>query len=520
MSIALDLPAETKTVAGAWLWPLLFLIVYAVALVWMQHRLAPGGVLVPLGDHAADDILIVEAKRFQLLHGIYSRFGFYHPGPLILQIAALGEQLLVDWLHWFSSYALAQAFVLALLHGIALALLLRLWLQVTGNVLVAFLAVAIVLAIVAHAGRADILVRYWIPHATVAGATMVATGLAGLFLRGPSWLPLIALSGVGLINAHVSFVSLLPVLLIAVTLVAIISRRLPFRLLDGPAILQYTAQHWRPIALSAAIVVVGLLPIVLNYVLHWPAELPRYLEAARRLRINQPIKIVRTIVSFVPLYGIWMLVFLSRVRPASETASQADIRFIGVCLFWTGLIVALLFGLRGVDTPELRFLFYWLTAFIGMAAAAAFVYAWSAWSHRLVRAAVVVAAAALIASPIAAIARLPAWRDARAILAAADVLAGRAGPGRQSVIVLDKTSPGPMWAETVGVIAILNRRNDRSICVEPASWHLLFHERYRCLERRHPDDVVLHVVPREQADATVVAPLLETVVVQRGAGAR
>jgi hypothetical protein len=515
-------PAEINTVGHAWLWPLLFLVAYAAALAWQQHLLTSGVVFVPIGDHAADDILIVEAKQFQLLHGVYSRFGFYHPGPLILQVAALGELALVDWLSWFSSYAAAQSFAVALLHGIALAVTLRLWLLVTGNGLVALLAVAIVPAIIAHAGSPGILVKYWLAHSVVAGATMVATCFAGLFLRGPNWLPLLALGGVIMVNGHVSFVSIAPALVIATVLVAIKTRRLPFAVLDRAAVLQYTAQHRRPIAISAAIIAMGLLPIVIHTIAHWPAELPRYLETASGLRVNQPIKVVRAVVSFVPLYGLWMLVFLPWIRPAQETARQADIRIVGVCLFWTALVVAFLFSLRGVDSLELRFLFLWLTPFIGMSAAAAFVYAWSVWAHRLMRAGVVLVVVTLIASPLVAITRLSAESDTRLILDAAEALAGRAPPGRQSVVVLDKTSKhwGSMWSETVGVIAILNRRNDRSVCIDPASWHLLFHARYRCPEKRHPDDLVLHVVPPADATGTVIAPLLNVVVVQLDKAAR
>ena len=237
-------PADTEgSDTGAWLWPLLFLAAYAAVLAWKQQAFAG---VVPLGDHAADDLLIVDAKRLALLHGVYSRLGFYHPGPLVLQISALGELILFDALRWFSSYYLAQVFVTALLHGIGLALVLRLWLVVTGNVVVALLTVAAVMAAISRGGSPDILLKYWIPHSTVAGATMLATAFAGLLLRGPSWLPLLAVGAVLLINAHVGFVLIVPALVIAVALTAIMAGRLPFAVFDGAATLRYAAMHREP----------------------------------------------------------------------------------------------------------------------------------------------------------------------------------------------------------------------------------------------------------------------------------
>jgi hypothetical protein len=507
-------PADTEgSDTRAWLWPLLFLAAYAAVLAWKQQAFAG---VVPLGDHAADDLLIVDAKRFALLHGVYSRFGFYHPGPLVLQISALGELILFDALRWFSSYYLAQVFVTALLHGIALALVLRLWLVVTGNVVVALLAVAAVMAAISRGGSPDILLKYWIPHSTVAGATMLATAFAGLLLRGPSWLPLLAVGAVLLINAHVGFVSIVPALMIGVALTAIMAGRLPFAVFDGAATVRYAAMHRVPIALSAAIMALGLMPIAINLIANWPAELPAYLATARNLPLTNPLDVLRIIVRFVPLYGVWMLVFLPWIRPASESGTQADIRIVGITLFCSALIVAFVVSLRGIDRPDIRHVFYWMTGFFGMAAAAAIAYAWSVWRHRLVRAAIVIGVIALVASPIARAMRLSPPPDTLAVVAAADTLAGRAGPKGRSVIVLDMNpeSWDRVWTRTAGILAVLNRRDDRSVCIARESWTLSFHARYRCPAEDHPDDVVLHLLARERLAGTEVASMHDVLIVK------
>src|SRR4051812_33543654 len=53
---------------------------------------------VPLGDNASNDMLVQEAKRLALLHGNYSRVGFYHPGPYLFYVMAAGEILFHDLL--------------------------------------------------------------------------------------------------------------------------------------------------------------------------------------------------------------------------------------------------------------------------------------------------------------------------------------------------------------------------------------------------------------------------------------
>src|SRR5215218_6286767 len=49
-------------------------------------------------DSAANSLLVLKAKRFELLHGHYSRLCFFHPGPALLYAEAAGEWLFHDTL--------------------------------------------------------------------------------------------------------------------------------------------------------------------------------------------------------------------------------------------------------------------------------------------------------------------------------------------------------------------------------------------------------------------------------------
>ena len=496
-------------------WPLLLFVAYAAVLFWKQHQ-AFAGFVVPYSDFAADDILIFEAKKFQLLHGIYSRFGFYHPGPLILQFAALGETLLYDWAHLFPTYIAAQAFTVTLLHGVAFAFALRLWLQVTGNIAVALAAVLLTIATISRQADPYVFLIPWAANISVAGATMVATGLAGILVRGPNWLPLLAFGAVMLINIHVSFISIVPGIFVAIVLAALIARRIPTSIGGATAGLRSLSKSFTSVAISAAIVTIGLMPIAINLVAHWPAELPKYLEVAGKLRLNQPIKVFRYIISFLPLYGAWILLFSSRIRPATEDQQQADIRFAAVSIFWSALGMAILFSFRGIDALELRFLLYWLTAFIGIAAAAVFVYLYLVFQRQYLRVVLTVAVVAVSAVPIAQSLELREFVNTQAIVEAARVLAEKAQPDRKIVLELDRSPEAwsDVWSETVGLIAVLNRQGNRSVCIDHLDWHLLFHARYRCDDTGNADAERLRVVMRKRAVGKVVAPLLMTAIIE------
>jgi len=86
------------------LWPLLELHAY--------YFKAP---LYTVGDFAANELLVIDAKHFTLLHGHYSRLGFFHPGPYYLYALALGETLSVDLVPLLGSPLAAYSMTPALL---------------------------------------------------------------------------------------------------------------------------------------------------------------------------------------------------------------------------------------------------------------------------------------------------------------------------------------------------------------------------------------------------------------------
>ena len=81
----------------SWSWPVAFSAILAILLT-------RGGFLftTPLhesGDSAANSILVRQAEHFTLLHGNYSREGYFHPGPAYIYILAAGQAFFHGLLH-------------------------------------------------------------------------------------------------------------------------------------------------------------------------------------------------------------------------------------------------------------------------------------------------------------------------------------------------------------------------------------------------------------------------------------
>ena len=66
-------------------------------------------------DFGANALQIRDAKRFEELHGNYSRFGFNHPGPAFFYVYALGEAVFFDLLKAFPAPFNAHVFTNVLL---------------------------------------------------------------------------------------------------------------------------------------------------------------------------------------------------------------------------------------------------------------------------------------------------------------------------------------------------------------------------------------------------------------------
>ncbi len=460
--------------------------------------------MLPVGDNAADDLLVIDAKHLHLLHGNYSRFGFYHPGPWFIFVAAAGE-ILHDWTGWFRSYFGAQIFAISLTHAVALALSCRLWLLVTGRVSLALLATLVIAAtILAPVAPLNLFIQPWTPYATVAASLLAATGLAGLMLRGPSWLPLLALGCAQMIHGHASFLGIVPVMLGTALLLALLTGRLNNRML--PAARAWTRLHRVPLLLSAGIAVLYALPILLHTLRHWPGEFGRYRAFIGSLPPQSVIAAWRYEAVFIPAGGIWLLLFLlpdGRRRtgrpPAAFVAPRDDLRAAGLVVLFAAALPGFWYSWREVDDSLHRYLLLWLAPFAGTALVAALFHAAGAagpkrrWRMLPCAALGALSMRVLLGvQPTLAmdVAQNLAWQRTVARLLAAPAPAA----ADRTELVLDRSAAAwvPVWIETVELLDAMKRAGRHDFCVSATTWHILFEASNRCAPGR--DHVIRRVM--------------------------
>ncbi len=181
-------------------------------------------------DSAANALSVDRAKHFAQLYGPYSRWGFYHPGPALFYIQALGEWIFYDLLGWtpapYNAQTLLYVFVSVGFFVAALRVFSR-WLAV-GRERWWFLCAALVAATV-HFTAVNRLHSYdpvlgpnvffglWSAHALVLPFLCLLASGASVAAGEGNDLPLLALADGFLLQTHVAQ----PLFVLPLTLLAL-----------------------------------------------------------------------------------------------------------------------------------------------------------------------------------------------------------------------------------------------------------------------------------------------------------
>lgn len=250
--------------ATAWS-ALLAFVVTAVAVVWPNRALFDVA-LPEVGDAAANSLLVNQAKDLDLLVGHYSRVGFNHPGPAVLYVQAAGEGLLHDLLGLVPAPYNGQAIAVMLLSAAVVAAVVAVVHRWSGSLAVA--AAALSTCLVWFAFHEFSLGSPWIPVLVVAPFLLLLVSAASVASGHPEHLWLLALVSGLLVHAHVAFALPVGVLVPAALAGWAWTER------SGP--LALLRRHRRRVAVAAAVAGAFVAPIVLNTLLNWPGELPKY----------------------------------------------------------------------------------------------------------------------------------------------------------------------------------------------------------------------------------------------------
>jgi hypothetical protein len=425
-------------------------------------------------DYAANSLLVLKAKRLELLHGHYSRMGFYHPGPALLYVLAAAEWTLYDVLHVVptphNAHMIAHPLLNAVLLGIALTIIARAaGLRAASAAALAFL---VYFACEGHLNShwfAQTFFLVYLPF-QIAAASVAAGRTAHL-----GWLALTASLAV---HSHASFVLFtVPIALYAIA-------RLWAR--GGYRVRPADARAWRAWGTFALIVGVFVLPIVLHTVLNYPGEIRRYLDH-RRLNAHAAGSaadtarfMVRTLTTDSSLGWSLVAAVAAGAVASALTFPARGRRFVQqilvVCALSSGVMTY--YAARGVDDYQ------WI--YLGIFYGSVLLLGWS-----------------LIAMRVLLLARSTTWRIATAAVGAGVAIwAGATGnftnpyvgapgvPALAESIAADPrwengppilTIDGDAWAEAAALLIELERRGKRPWLIQPQH-HVLFTDAYR------PDD--------------------------------
>jgi hypothetical protein len=424
------------------------------------------------GDFAANGILILEAKRGELLVGNYSRVGFNHPGPVFLYVLALGEWLFHDMLgiapapyngQWMAAVALSATLV-----GLAAA-------QCTAGMSasaasIGSVATLLMLLAAQNSGEPSTLplggiATPWFPLLYVPTyllflATCVRLG------RGQAAAAPIAVGAASmLIHGHVSFVAISPIVLATATAFG-----------GGRLIESARSAPWSLLA-SVIVAVAFASPIALHMATEFPGEIAAYLSYDGGTSSDfRAADLVRFLIGFwysggIPLWpGIVALAAFLLALPRS--GRQAERRFVASALVTAAASTAatVTYVAVGVDDLQHRYVLYYYGA--------------TAWIVVIAFCAVGAALLARTTSAVggaaafAALGVLPHFIDLRSPYRGSEAVRSMSVEAARSELTPLYVTVSD-WPIAAGLMAVALRAGGK-MCIADPSWEFLFSPSAMC----------------------------------------
>lgn len=468
---------------------LVFLACLAVFAVFNRELLFEHG-LIPTYDFSANDLLIQDAKHFALLHGNYSKIGFFHPGPFFLQLMAAVEWLGVDVTGVIASPIGAHAFSAALLHAASVSTLYLALRELFESRLFGVVGAIATLAICRAMIDAEpaFFTALWMPYLYMAASVFVLAACIGMTTSGWRWLPVAILGLCMLGHGHASFVGLAPIM--AVTGAAALWALHRW----GPASLSLKALPGTVVAASAVIVVLFALPIVANTILHFPGEIPKYFRFAGQNKTDSTMASLAYIGRFFQFSLLAIPAFLLLPSRLGNPRTKAA---IAIALA-TGLPAAIFYVLRGLDSLEYLYPLYWATIFVGGSAAVAVLGLIKSYGARPAQSVVaaIVGFVAVMSVPASSLTP-PLGQPQGEFPAALAGVQASAPPGTYAWVDVEMVNFQVIF--DMATLASLDKRQARrSFCIVGETWHSMYPPYLRCDAQRNPMSVRLHARDREK----------------------
>lgn len=275
------MPLTHNNTSRYWAYALLFVLIAAALTVaeWNLIR----AVHTESGDFAANTLLIQDAKRLHLIHGNYSRIGFYHPGPAFLYELAFGELVFWDWLHIVGSPFSGQI-VGGILHNAAwLTVIFALARRLSGSLAPALLFTAI-LVLIPVINEPAISNGIWPPHLYFFPYAAMVLAIAPLVHGRVDTLKTLAVASGLLINGHAAFIPML-----GVTLIVVLAAN--FYLSRHDRAMRVLSRDWlarnrRTLLIALFILFLFFVPLMIATITEWPGPVWDYIRFGRANKGN------------------------------------------------------------------------------------------------------------------------------------------------------------------------------------------------------------------------------------------
>ncbi|AJY12372.1 hypothetical protein K6W16_05345 [Burkholderia dolosa] len=462
---------------------LIFLIVALTLLVINWHLINVHN--VEATDFAANSLLIQKAKHLDLFVGNYSRVGFYHPGPAILYVLALGELVFYDWTHLLPSAFSGQMVAVILYNAAWITAIFRILRKIVGSSIDAGLMLSVFLCIVAYQNF-QFFAGMWFPELyffPFATALVAASRFAAG--KSDTLLPL-ALSAGFLINGHVSFVSTLGIIFALLLLY----NRLQRDRLERSEYM-FGSEYWQAnggaIARAAGVLFLFFVPLIIETIRHFPGPVASYASFGRQHHANTLGAALRYSGQYWGGTAVLVsaIVVMSAVLASGMSSARRAIQGSTLALLATlvSATAAMLFYSKfGVDQLQHRYIGYFYYSVPALAAALLVAATLRAYLSKLSPIVVAIAIAVLLIASARKIDNTPNYAhfyNQPGIADLYDALA-RIKPEGRIVLNLDsKPDPGKIWETTLGLLIYAKRAGNDLVCVNQ-NWHISYTKDAQC----------------------------------------
>lgn len=441
-----------------------------------------------ISDFAANSILIQDAKSFHLLVGNYSRVGFNHPGPAILQVLALGELIFHDLLHLAPSPFSGQLIAAALYNAFWATLVYRLLYRNCQSNATALLGLATFLLMTSMEDF-QILPGIWFPQLYVMPFAVFLLSSVRLAAGYADSLLVLAISTGFLLNGHVSFVAITGI----VILLAVLANFLFFRATDNERVLlskAFIRTHAKYLVAAAAVVFAFLAPLLIRTIIDFPGPVWEYAAFSRAHQPNTLSEAFRYVsvywggpASMAGAGAVLMLIWFSQPRGDS---SGLNISRAGVVIAAAATLATILYAKQGVDLLGETYmgLFYYTVPAMVVAMIAIKVFESLTTSAKGPIALILATVLGLSAYTYTLAKRPPGYLqdyNHPEVVTIYQTIKSLQGKNRKDSVVLDvgTAEAASIWPLLMGAEAYGARRGDFPFCINQ-NWFIAYTKRAKC----------------------------------------